>query len=164
MLHCCQHLLWCHHDLDPLMLYSIVDTLRKVFWKFQLNRTNGFRDIAIFVCPLSFWSDSTLFSEPCQYWLHWHLCLPHPSSAKPLSMCHSPHTTGMWLTRCEIFACSSASLRLGSGFAKSRLRNALTICSASWVRSVMQLWAAGSCQMKATNEIQRNSSITSKAT
>ena len=59
------------------------------------------------------------FSELCWYQLlqqlHWHLCLPHPSSVKPLSMYHFPNMTGTWLTRCKSSACSSASLRLGSG-------------------------------------------------
>ena len=64
--------LWCcivvgtHHDvimiLTPLqMLHSIVDILRKVLWKSHPNWTDGYRDIAIFVHPLSFWSDSSIF-------------------------------------------------------------------------------------------------------
>ena len=164
MLHHCWYLLWHHHDLETISNAPQHNRHpQKVLWKFQLNQTDGFQDIAIFVHPLSFWSDSPLSSELCQYWLHPHLCLPHLSSVKPLSMFHSPHMTGKWLTGCESFACSSASLRLGSGFTKSRLRNTLTICSASsWVRKVTWLWTTGSHQMKATNEIQRNSLITLK--
>ena len=112
---------------------------------------------------LSFLYTPLCFSESCQCQLHQCQCLPHLSFAKPLSICHSPHMTGMQLTRFESFDCSSASLILGSGFARSRLRNIWTICSASWARKVMQLWTAGSHWMKATNEIQRNSLITSKA-
>ena len=139
-------------------------TLRNILWKFELNQTNGFLDIAIIVSSPFFsliWPSET--ETWPQHWLHQHLCLPHLSSVKPLSMCHSPHMTGMWVTRCKSSACSSASLILGSSFTKSRLRNALTICSASWIRKVMWLWTTGSHWMKATNDIQRNSLITLKA-
>ena len=81
------------------------------------------------------------------------------SFIKPPSMCHSPHMTGMCLTRCASLDCSSASLILGSSFTRSRLRNAWTTYSASWARKVMQLWTIGSQVMKPTNEIWRYSSI-----
>ena len=60
----------------------------------------------------------------------------HLSFIKPPSMCHSPHISGMQLTRCMSLDCSSASLILGSSFTRSRLRNAWTTYSAPWVRKV----------------------------
>ena len=91
------------------------------------------------VPPMFFWSDKHL--KWCQFPLHqlWHLtCLPHLSFIKPPSVCHSPHMTGTQLTRCASLDCSSASLILNAGFARSRLRNTWTTYSASWARKVMQ--------------------------
>ena len=103
--------------------------------------------------------------QQCQCPLHQHQHLLHLdlSFVKPLSMFHSPHMTGMWLTRCTRLDCSSASLILGSSFARSRLRNTWTTYSASWARKVKQLWIAGSQLMKHTNKIWRNSLTTLKA-
>ena len=78
-------------------------------------------------------------------------------------MCHSLHITGMWLTRCVSLDCSSASLMIGSSFARSRLRNTWTTYSASWARKGMQLWTTGSQLMKLTNKIWRNSLTILKA-
>ena len=92
-----------------------------------------------------------------------HLIHLHLSFIKPPSMCHSPHMTGMHLTRCVNLDCSSASLILGSGFARSRLRNAWTTYPASWARKVRQLWTIGSQMMKPTNKIRRKSLIILRA-
>ena len=67
------------------------------------------------------------------------------------------------MTTCVSLDCSSASLILGSVFARSRLRNAWTIYSASWARKVMQLWPGASQLMKPMNKIWRNSLIILRA-
>ena len=92
-----------------------------------------------------------------------HMIHQHLSFIKPPSMCHSPHMTGMWLTRCVSIDCPRVSLILGSSFRRSRLRNAWTTYYASWARKVMQLWTIGSQLMKPTNEIWRNSLIILRA-
>ena len=104
-----------------------------------------------FLCPPFFLSQKHLQRCLC---LH-HLLHLDLSFVKPLSMCHSPCMTGVWLTRCVSLDCSSASLILGSSFARSRLRNAWTTYSASWARKVMQLWTARSHLIKPTNEFWR---------
>ena len=48
------------------------------------------------------------------------------------------------------FAYSSASLRLGPEFARSRLRKNLIICSASWAKRAMPPWTDGYQQKKCT--------------
>ena len=103
--------------------------------------------------------------QQCLCLLHLHQCLLHLplSVVKPPSVCHSPHMTGMWPTRCMSSDCSSASLILGSDFTRSRLRNAWTTYSASWARKVMQPWTTGFPQMKLTSVIWRNSSNTLRA-
>ena len=56
-----------------------------------------------FCVSLFFWSDKHL--QQCLSHLHH---LQHLSLVKPPSVCHSPHITGMWLTRCmslELFKC-----------------------------------------------------------
>ena len=133
--------------------------------KNQVILTNSSRDITIFVSPC--FSDLVSYKhlQQCLCLLHQlqHLLHLNLSFIKPPSMCHSPHMTGMHLTRCVSLDCSSASLILGFSFARSRLRNAWTTYSASWARKVMQLWTIGSQLMKPTNEIWRNSLIILRA-
>ena len=131
----------------------------------QVLLTSGSRDITIFMSPC--FSDLVSYKHLqqclCPLCQLQHLIHLHLSFIKPSSMCHSPHMTGMQLTRCMGLDCSSASLILGSGFAGSRLRNAGTTYSASWARKDMHLWIIGSQLMKPTNEIWRNSSIILRA-
>ena len=77
----------------------------------------------------------------------------HPWSTKHQYMYHSLHMTGLLVTRCESFAYSSASLRLGPVFARSRLKKNLTIYSASWAKRAMPPWTDGYQQMKHTRMI-----------
>ena len=111
----------------------------------------------------SCFSDLLQTSATCPYRLHQLQHVLHLSFIKPLSMCHSPHMTGMCLTRCMSLDCSSASLILGSNFTGSRPRNAWTTYSASLARKVTQPWYAGFLQRRPTNVIWRNSSTTSRA-
>ena len=129
--------------------------------KNQVILTNSSRNSTIFVSPCFSDLDSFKHLQQClcllchlQQLLHLNL-----SFIKSLSMCHSPHMTGMHLTRCTSLDCSSSNLIPGSGFARSRLRNAWTTYSASWARKNMQLSTVGSQLMKPTNEIWRNSLI-----
>ena len=127
--------------------------------KNQIILTDGSRDTDNFVSPC--FSDLLSYKHLLQCLLHHlqHLLHLNSSSIKPPSMCHSTHMIGMWLTRCTSLDCSSASIILGSSFARSRLRNAWTTYSASKAKKVTQLWTTGSQLMKPTNEIWRNSLI-----
>ena len=114
--------------------------------KNQVIPTNGSRDITIFVSPC--FSDLVSYKHlqqcPCLLCQLQHLLHLNLPFIKPPSICHSPHMTGMHLTRCMSFDCSSASLILGFSFTRSRLRNAWTKYSASWARQDTQLWTTGS--------------------
>ena len=133
--------------------------------KNQVILIDGSRNITIFIPPCCAALVSYKHLQQCLCLLHQlqHLLHLNMSFIKPLSVCHFPHMTGMCLTRCASLDCSSASLILGSGFARSRLRNTWTTYSASWARKVMQLWTVGSQLMKPTNMIWRNSSIILRA-
>ena len=78
------------------------------------------------------------------------LLICHPWPTRCQFLYHSLHTTGLRATRCESFAYSSASLRLGPEFIRSRLRKNLIICSASWAKRAMLPWTDGYQQMKHT--------------
>ena len=67
-------------------------------------------------------------------------------------MYHTLHTTGLPATRCESFAYSSASLRLGPEFTRSRLRRNLITYSTSWAKRAMPPWTDGYQQMKHKND------------
>ena len=133
--------------------------------KNQVIPTNSSRDITVFMSP--YFSDLVSYKhlQQCLYLLHHlqHLLHLNLSFFKPLLMCHSSHMTGMQLTRCMSLDCSKASLILGFGFARSRLRNTWTTYYASWTRKVTQLWTIGSQLLKPTNEIWRNSLIILRA-
>ena len=58
--------------------------------------------------------------------------------------------------RCLSFTYSSASLRLGPKFTRSRLRKNLIICSASWAKRAMPPWTDGYQQMKCTRMTQED--------
>ena len=82
--------------------------------------------------------------------LHLLHLIHHLWSTKHQCMYHSLHVTGLPATRCESFTYSSASLRLGPKFARSRLRKNSIIYSASWTKRAMLPWADGYQQMKHT--------------
>ena len=124
------------------------------------------------MCWYLLWPKCSNHKDTCIIWLCRHVCTYEPlqqclsllhqlqhlihlhlSFIKPQSNCHSPHMTVMQLTRCMSLDCSSASLILGSSFARSRLRNTWTTYSASWARKGIQLWTTGSQLMKPTNKI-----------
>ena len=90
--------------------------------------TDCSRVIDNFVTPCSCTCSCSNTLPECQP-LPLHLLLiyhPWPTSCQFLY--HSLHTTGLPATRCASFAYSSASLRLGPEFARSRLRKSLIIC------------------------------------
>ena len=99
--------------------------------------------------PYSFSCSCSNSLPKCQppHLLH-QICHPWPTRCQFLY--HSLHTTGLPVTRCESFAYSSASLRLGPEFTRSRLRKNLIICSASWAKRAMLPWTDGYQQMKCT--------------
>ena len=107
-------------------------TLSYTVSKFGVNQTDGSWDTAIFVSP-SPCSCSCSNTLPICLSLPTHLLhqIHHPWPTKHQFLCHSLHTTGLPATSCESFAFSSASLKLGPEFAKSRLKKNLIIYSAS---------------------------------
>ena len=122
-------------------------TFRYTVSKFGVNWTNGSRDTAIFVPPPSC-SYSITLPECLPLTLHPLICHPWPTRHQFLY--HSLHITGLPVTRCESFAYSSAILRLGPEFARSRLRKNLTTCSASWAKRAMPPWTDGYQQIRHT--------------
>ena len=157
---------WCHHGLDTITSALQHNRHPQDGAVHVWEQSNWwFLRYCYFCAPLFFIWRATKHLQQCLCLLHQHQCLLnlHLLVIKPLSMCHFPHVTGMQLTRCASSDCSSVSLILGSSFARSRLRNAWTTYSASWVRKVRQLWTVGSQLMKPTNEIWRNSMIILKA-
>ena len=86
----------------------------------------------------------------CQPLLLHLLLIHHPWPTRCQFTYHFLCTTGLPATKCEIFAYSSASWRLGPRFARSRLRKNLIICSTSWAKRAMPPWTDGYQQMKHT--------------
>ena len=74
----------------------------------------------------------------------------HPWPTKCQYMYHSLPATGLLVSRCESFTYSSASLRLGAEFTRSRLRKNLIIYSTSWTKRAMPPWTDGYQQMEHT--------------
>ena len=125
-------------------------TLSYTVSKFGVNPTNGSGVIDDFLHPLYL----SLFRHTLPKCQHLPLCLLHlichPWPTKLQFLFHFLHTTGLLVTRCESCAYSSASLRLGSEFARSRLRKNLIIYSASWAKRAMPPW---------TDEAHKNDSL-----
>ena len=94
--------------------------------KFGVNWTNGFCNTTILYPHPCSCSNTLPECQPLPLHL---LLICHPLPTRCQFLYHCLHTTGLPVTRCESFAYSSASLRLGPEFTRSRLRKNLIICS-----------------------------------
>ena len=124
---------------------------------FGVNGTNNFWDTAIFVPPPPVAVAVQTLPECLPLPIHLLHQICHPRPTRHQFLYHSLHTTGLPVTRCESFDYSSASLRLGPIFARSRLRKNLITCSASWAKGAMLPWTDGYQQMKSTRTILQSS-------
>ena len=125
-------------------------TFKYTVSKFGVTWTDCSRDTAIFVPPPQPCSCSKTLPECLPLLIHLLQQMCHPWPTRHQFLYHSLHKTGLPVTRCKSSAYSSASLRLGPEFTRSRLRKNLITCSASWAKRAMLPWRDGYQQMRCT--------------